>query len=160
MDKNNVINNVKRAVKFANSFGVWKITNWALDAVMPPVVKLPVRVCVRIAMWSMNGIIESKCDQYIDCIAASVSDAYDDAKEEIDKAKSEEQQEDNVPETSVDPDNVVTANYPNWSDQGPIISGFDYNAFSKEVERIKEKLGLLGLGTTGKVDSESVGGES
>ena len=42
MDKNNVINNVKRAVKFANSFGVWKITNWALDAVMPPVVKLPV----------------------------------------------------------------------------------------------------------------------
>ena len=32
MDKNNVINTAKLAVKFTNSFGVWKIMNWALDA--------------------------------------------------------------------------------------------------------------------------------
>lgn len=159
MDKNNVINTVKLAVKFANSFGVWKITNWALDAVMPPTVKLPVRVCVRVAMWSMNGIIESKCDHHIDCIAASVSDTCDNAKEVINKVKSEEQQEDTVPETSDDPDNVVTANYANWSDQGPIISNIDINTFSKEIERIKEKLGQLGLGTVGQCDAESVGGE-
>ena len=159
MDKNNVINTAKLAVKFTNSFGVWKIMNWALDAVMPPAVKLPVRVCVRVAMWSMNGIIESKCDQYIDSIAASVSDTYDNAKEVIDKVKSEEQQEDTVSETSDDLGGVVTANYPNWSDQGAIISNIDVNTFSKEIERIKEKLGLLGLGTVGQCDAESVGGE-
>ena len=81
-DRKTIIEACGNVVKLASGIGTWKIANWVLDAVMPASVKLPVRVCVRTAMWVLTGMIQEKSDDYIDRSANDISEALEEVIED------------------------------------------------------------------------------
>ena len=91
-DRKTIIEACGNVVKLASGIGTWKIANWVLDAVMPASVKLPIRVCVRTAMWVLTGMVEEKSDDYIDRRANDISEALEDVIESAESMTKQEEE--------------------------------------------------------------------
>lgn len=96
-DRKTIIEACGNVVKLASGIGTWKIANWVLDAVMPASVKLPVRVCVRTAMWVLTGMIQEKSDDYIDRSANDISEAIEKGIESVESVTKQEEKEPSDP---------------------------------------------------------------
>lgn len=100
-DRKTIIEACGNVVKLASGIGTWKIANWVLDAVMPASVKLPIRVCVRTAMWVMTGMVQEKSDDYIDRSTNDISEAIEKGIESVESmAKQEEEPSDPAKEAA------------------------------------------------------------
>lgn len=91
-DRKTIIKACGNVVKLASGIGTWKIANWVLDAVMPASVKLPIRVCVRTAMWVLTGMVQEKSDDYIDRSANDISEAIEDVIESAESMTKQEEE--------------------------------------------------------------------
>ncbi len=128
----NIIDGTKKAVKLMNGVGLMKITNWAVSAIMPATVSLPVRVCVRVASWALNGVLEQKTNQYIDETVDAVTGAID-SVDEANKAAESDDAEDDTENVETIGEIKVDDNLKN--DLSSFLSGTDFQKFMEDVKR-------------------------
>lgn len=108
-DRKTIIEACGNVVKLASGIGTWKIVNWVLDAVMPASVKLPIRVCVRTAMWVLTGVVQEKSDDYIDRSANDISEAIEKGIAQV-KNETEQEEEESSDSAKEAAENAVKRN--------------------------------------------------